>query len=34
MELRRNIDDILYANQLMHVTNYVYKVGDSLFDSI
>ncbi len=27
MELRRNIDDVLYSNQLMHVTNYVYKVG-------
>jgi hypothetical protein len=34
MESNINIDDVLHSYQLEHVSNYVYKVGDCLFDCI
>jgi hypothetical protein len=34
MESWTNIDDVLHSHQLRCVFNYVYKVGDCLFDSI
>jgi hypothetical protein len=34
MESNTNIDDVLHSYQLKHVSNYVYKVGDCLFDCI
>lgn len=28
MELNKNVNDILHANQLTYVINYVYKIGE------